>query len=1186
MKKIFKALFHPVVLGILGLLALALIIWFVGPLIAIAGHAPLESAVARWIVIGVIVLIAVLRLIIVKWRARKANAKLVEGLSSSPEAGGAAESAEVQTLRKRFEDALGVLKKSQLGAKQQSGFSKLFSLGSARYLYELPWYVFIGAPGSGKTTALVNSGLRFPLADALGQQQIKGIGGTRNCDWWFTDEAVLIDTAGRYTTQDSDQQQDREAWRGFLALLKRNRPRQPLNGVLLTVSLGDLLSQNADAATRHANALRARIQELYNELGVRLPVYVLVSKADLIAGFNEFFADLGREGRDQVWGTTFPRDGSGTDVQSLAGRFAALQERVDNQLLLRLQAEPDLSRRGLIAAFPQQFAAAHRLLGAFLEQVFAPSGYDHPLLVRGVYFTSGTQEGNPIDRVMATLGGAFGLEKRVLPPQAGTGKSFFLTRLLREVVFAEQRIGGTNLKWERRRSLVRLAAFACIALVTIGLTAAWVASFLRNGSYINEVDTRVAEIKPLVAQADKAAPDDVVGILPVIEAVKGVSMTGSRPGGKTPMSMGFGLGQADKLDAAAEQSYRSLLRDVFLPRIANRVEKQLRQSLSGNNQEFAYEALKAYLMLHDTAHFDADALKLWIGLDWEQNLPQQTTADQRRALATHLDALFAEGPVASPVAADAGLVAQARSSLLRFSLPARIYSRLKRQGVGADVPEFTVDKVAGPSASLVFVRKSGQPLTRGVQGLYTYDGYYKGFDKAVGDVSKQLASEESWVLGTQTAERSAVDTKQIADEVRRLYLTDYAKVWEEFLADVTLVRSSSLTQSIAVARVLSAPDSPLPKFLRAASHETTLTKRADDKTVIDQAQDKLTGAKKELGKMLGLGNAQAAAPAGSGIESIVDDRFNDIRALVTGGDKGAPIDAVTALLNDVYVNLTATETALKDKVAPPPGDVAVKVKAESARMPEPVRSMLQQLSAAGTTQALSATRENLSASVGSQVGQFCKQAIDGRYPFTKSSARDVTREDFARLFSPGGLMDDFFQKNLAQYVDTSTKTWTFKKVQEQSLGGSGNLVQFQNAATIRDVFFRSGGSIRLDFKPTDMDSAIQQFVLDVDGQLVKYAHGPQVLQSIQWPGQKGGLSARVQISPPGPSGSSGFSTEGPWALFRLFDKAKVEGLGAPEKFKVTFDVDGRAATFEVTASSVQNPFRLRELQDFRCPVGL
>ncbi len=293
-----------------------------------------------------------------------------------------------------------------------------------------------------------------------------------------------------------------------------------------------------------------------------------------------------------------------------------------------------------------------------------------------------------------------------------------------------------------------------------------------------------------------------------------------------------------------------------------------------------------------------------------------------------------------------------------------------------------------------------------------------------------------------------------------------------------------------------------------------------------------------------------------------------------------------ALLNEVYVNLTATETALRDKVAPPPGGTAAKVKAEGARMPEPLRSMLQQISSAGVSQALSATRENLSANVGGQVGQFCQRAIEGRYPFTKGSTRDVTREDFARLFAPGGIIDDFFQKNLAQYVDTSTRQWSFKKVQEQSLGDPGSLVQFQRAAVIRDVFFRSGGALRLDFKPLEMDPALTQITLDVDGQLIRYAHGPQVLQSVQWPGAKGGLSARVQVNPPSASGNSGFSTEGPWALFRLFDKARIESLGAPEKFRVSFDVDGRGASFEVTAGSVQNPFRLRELAEFRCPGGL
>ncbi|MCX9156596.1 type VI secretion system membrane subunit TssM [Niveibacterium sp. 24ML] len=1183
MKAFFKALLHPVVIGLLGLIAFALLIWFIGPLIAVAGRAPLESATVRLVLIGLVVLVVVGRYAYLKFKARKANAKLLDGLSG--DAGEPAESPEVQVLRQRFSEGIAVLKQSRMGADKKAGaMARLASLGSSRYLYELPWYVFIGAPGSGKTTALINSGLRFPLADKLGVHQLKGIGGTRNCDWWFTDEAVLIDTAGRYTTQDSDQSADRSAWQGFLALLKKHRPRQPLNGVLLTVSLGDLLTQSGPAAAAHAAALRTRIQELYSELGVRLPVYVLVTKADLIAGFGEFFGDLGKEARDQVWGTTFPAETLGAPATDLAERLAGLQARVDSVFLERLQAERDLTRRGAIASFPQQFAMAGRLLREFLDQVLSPSGYDHTLMVRGVYFTSGTQEGNPIDRVLASLGGAFGLERRVIPPQAGTGKSFFLTRLLKEVVFAEQRLGGTNLKWERQRGLLRLAAFGGIGVLAVGLLLAWGMSFIGNRGYVAEVDARVAELKPIVVQAGSAPIDDVVGIIPVIGAVENVTHTATRPTGEMPFSLGFGLGQGDKLDAAAEQTFRGLLRDVLLPRISNRVEAQLRGSLDGNNLEFTYEALKTYLMLHQAPHFDGDALKAWIALDWERNLPTQTTSDQRGALAAYLDALFAQGPVASPVPADAALVAQARTRLLQFSLPARIYSRLKRQGVGSDIAEFTIDRAAGPSASLVFVRKSGQPLSKGVAGLYTYDGYYKGFDRELGRVSKQLVEEQAWVLGADAAQPG--DAGKIAEEVRRLYLTDYIKVWEEFIADITLARSASLQQSIQVARVLSAPDSPLPKLLRAVSRETTLTRRAEDKTVVDKAGEKISGARQELGKMLGMGDAAPAAPTSAAMEAMVDERFAQIRALVTGDGKTAPIDAVTALLNDVYVTLTATETALRDKVAPPTGDTGIRVKAESARMPEPLRSMLQQLSAAGTSQALTATRENLSASVGAQVGQFCQQAIEGRYPFVKGSARDVTREDFARLFSPGGLMDDFFQKNLANFVDTSTRPWSFKKVQEQSLGGSGSLVQFQRAATIRDVFFRSGGSIRLDFKPIEMDPALTQFTLDVDGQLVRYAHGPQVLQSIQWPGAKGGLTARVQVAPAGPTGNSGFSTEGPWALFRLFDKAKVDGMGAPEKFKVVFDIDGRSAAFEVTASSVQNPFRLRELSEFRCPAGL
>jgi type VI secretion system protein ImpL len=1193
MKKFFTVLLHPLLLAALGLLALALVIWHVGPLVSIAGHTPLEPENVRWALIGAVVLAYVLRVLFVRLKARASNAKLIDGLLGKDGATPApAESPEIATLRERFGDAVKILRHSR-AATSGSGLSRLAALGSSRYLYQLPWYVFIGAPGSGKTTALINSGLRFPLADKLGTHQIKGVGGTRNCDWWFADEAVLIDTAGRYTTQDSDAAADREAWQGFLKLLRKYRPRQPLNGVLLTISLGDLLAQTESEANRHAEALRARVQELYAQLGVRLPVYVLVTKADLVAGFNEFFASLTKEGRDQVWGVTFPNPEAG-DAEALQGlpeQLAALHERVSGQLISRLQEEADLNQRGLIAAFDQQFSLASRLLDSFLQKVFASSGYDHPLMVRGVYFTSGTQEGNPIDRVMASLGGAFGLERRVLPPPAGSGKSFFLTRLLKDVIFAEQRIGGTNLKWERRRSLVHTGALAAMAVLAVGLMVGWSFSYLRNSSYVDEVDAAIEAARPLLGQTGTATDGELRGTLDVLEAVRKLPATAARPQGETPAGMGLGLFQGDKLDAAAEQAYRGLLRDVLLPRIARRIEAQLHNQ-DGTNLEFTYETLKAYLMLHEPAHFDAEALKAWVTLDWDRNLPREMNADQRAALGVHLNQLFADGPVASPVQRDPSLISNARETLLRYSLPDRIYSRLKRQGVGTDIPAFTIERAAGPGSTLVFTRKSGAPLTRGIDGLYTFDGYHKGFAKAVDAVAAKLAEEESWVLGTRRDSTSDRSPATVARDVRRLYLTDYARQWEALLADISLVRSPGLGQSIQVARVLSGADSPLPRLMRAISRETTLTLPEGQKSISDKAGEKLASAKQELGKLLGAaaatdgGSPEARGGQPDRLESIVDDRFVQIRQLVTGEAKNAPIDAVTQLLNDVYVQLSATETAIKDKVAPPPGDAAARVKAESARLPEPLRSMLQQLSSAGTSQSLAATRENLSSAVGAQVGQFCHMATDGRYPFVRGSNRDVTREDFARLFAPGGLMDDFFQKNLAPYVDTSTRTWSFKKVQEQSLGGPGNLAQFQRAATIRDVFFRSGGTVRLDFKPLEMDPAITQFTLDVDGQLVKYAHGPQLAQSIQWPGSKGGISTRIQITPPAPSGASGLSTEGPWALFRLFDKARVEGLGAPEKFKVTFDVEGRQASFEVTASSVQNPFRLRELSEFRCPGGL
>ena len=336
---------------------------------------------------------------------------------------------ELSTLQKRFLEAAETIRTTRF----------LGPDGNPRPVEALPWYVILGAPGSGKTTALLNSGLRFPLYSASSAASVAGVGGTRNCDWWFAEEAVLLDTAGRYTTQQSDRRADAAAWQGFLALVKQFRPERPLHGAMVTVSVMDLLLWTKAERSKFATHVRMRLAEMYAALGMRFPIYVLVTKTDLLAGFTELFGDLDSQARGQVWGTTFEL---GLDpawmAPSYAKDFEALEKRLGGEMLARLHEEPDLQRRAAIYRFPQQFHTLGPLLGEFLALTFGTQVDGQPLMLRGCYFTSGTQEGNPIDRVLGALERTFRLEReRTAGPLSGTGRSYFVNRLLREVVLSE-----------------------------------------------------------------------------------------------------------------------------------------------------------------------------------------------------------------------------------------------------------------------------------------------------------------------------------------------------------------------------------------------------------------------------------------------------------------------------------------------------------------------------------------------------------------------------------------------------------------------------------------------------------------------------------------------------------------------------------------------------------------------------
>ena len=1177
MKKLLQVLFHPLLLAVIGVLALSAVLWWLGPMISFGDRRPLDPVWVRAWLIGLMFAVLALKVLFGTLKRRKTNAALVAGMSKGP----SASDKELGTLNDRFAQAIDVLKQAPMGGGSRSIFKR------GQFLYELPWYIFIGAPGSGKTTALLNAGLTFPLAEKMGSGGVRGVGGTRNCDWWFTDQAVLIDTAGRYTTQESDSAADATAWDGFLALLRKARPRRPINGVLLTVNIQDLLQQNPAERKEHAGKLRARMQELSLKLGVRAPVYVLITKTDLIAGFNESFGDLGKEERNQVWGFSFPYSPQSSEdtLSNFASEFAALEKRLRDRVVDRMDAEQDVLKRAAIFNFPQQFAGIKGLLGGFLEQVFSAGGQleDRPLL-RGVYFTSGTQEGTPIDRVMGTLARTFGVERRLaaVAPARG-GKSFFLHRLLRDVIFVEQGLVGENRAMETRRARLRLAGFAATAVVALSVLAGWFVSYGRNKAYVNQIEAKLPELRKAVDSIPPATTSDVSPLPGVLSAVRLAPQPEGFALDSPPLLMSLGLYQGGKLDAGAELGYQRLLEHTLMPRVVRRLEERLR-SANRDNLEVAYEGLKAYVMLYTPDKFDAEAFKAWVTVDWDATLERSTSPAQREALAVHLDAMLAQGAPQPAAPIDKALVAGVRDMLVAFPLEYRVFSRLKRAQLGANVPAFTVAGAAGPPALQVFERISGEPLTKGISGLYTKEGFQKSFQLSVEKATKQLAAEESWVLGIRPVDAKPLanltGSGELTDRVRRLYFEEYIKVWDKYIADLRIVKLTSLSQSLDVARILSAVDSPLAAFMRGVARETTLVDApkpgAPDINLPAQAGT----VKRELKDLM---TGSGVAPSGPPLEQMVDDHFASVRRLMQG--QPAPIDEVLKLFNEVYVQLAAVDAAQKSKSAPPPSAGADRLKAAAGQQPEPIRAVLESLAGAAATQGRSVELAGLSGEL-KPISDFCARAIAGRYPFTTSSKSDVPTEDFAQFFGAGGMLDDFYQRRLSTIVDTSTPVWTFKPLADGARPvNAAALADFQRGARIKDVFFRAGGKtpgFRIEIRAVEIAEGLKEIDLDIDGQMFKFSAGNTTPASIQWPSAR--LSSQIKLSTAG--GGAPLIFDGPWALFRLFDRFDVKPTAQPERFIVDMNLEGKTARLEVTASSVFNPFRLREMQQFRCPGAL
>jgi type VI secretion system protein ImpL len=767
-----------------------------------------------------------------RWRARRAAGGLERAIeeqgrqqmiNARPD-----QHAEIQALQKQILDGIAALKASKLGGKR----------GGSSALYSLPWYAIIGPPGAGKTTAIKHSGLIFPYADT----SVRGVGGTRNCDWWFTNEAILLDTAGRYATEHEDKQE----WLAFLDMLRKYRKNKPLNGLLVAVSIPDIIDASERALDDMGKKLRERIDEVMTRLGMVLPVYFVITKCDLIHGFIEFFGNLRKSERAQAWGATLSLDEDKSNPRGLFEReFDILVREVHAMGMKRLAQERNHAARESIYQLPIELSGIRRNLGDLLSTVFAVNAFQGTPTFRGFYFTSGTQEGLPLNRVLQRMGQAMGIQPPQQAQQARVeSKSYFLHDVFMKVVFPDALLAARSTSELRRQRVIRIAVSAVALLTALCLAIPAISSFFSNRGLLSETIAH-SKAASAVQWDEKDAPigpklKKLTPLLKQLQTIDGYDDQG------VPFGMRFLMYSGDRVHRPARMVYVKAMQEAFVHPTKRALELKLR-SFKGEAYLREWLELKTYLMLSDVDNLDVEwatgrFTSIWASL--QENTTALTTVDLTTAMRPHVKYYFGlikpkDGKKARALARppNAKIVKAARAVLQGVSMKKRYYAffvdSLNHEKIDPSgdlvprnlmYPPVTLKDVFASRKDVLdnlFTSRSyvqsGNKKWYGVTGPFTDWGHVKVLDNLKS--AKQIITSGAWVVPPAPGE----DISKIGEYVKQVaedYEVEYIRSWREFLLDVQVQRPQNLCEAGKLFKLMLEAPRPLVTLLRTVAQHT------------------------------------------------------------------------------------------------------------------------------------------------------------------------------------------------------------------------------------------------------------------------------------------------------------------------------------------------------------------------------
>jgi type VI secretion system protein ImpL len=1027
--------------------------------------------------------------------------------------------------------------------------------------YHTPWYLYINENYDDDRVLIEQMGYEpIELEDKYNNENAP-------ISFWLNESSVLV-----CIHQTSPIEKLNQATDLLTKHLLKKRPRQAVNGMIVGVSIRELLSNDSSAISNKGKKDRNLIRHFNQSFGLNLPLYSIFTHMSELRDFCEIFSTLDERERDQAFGALVP-DKSQLEFNKtwFDESFDELQKNISDSLSNALKSQLNTDYRDAIVAGTFQFA----ILKSNIENYFNSLFIDHQfegkaLYFRGYFFANAGGEARPIDPLTMMQASDLGYEQLSRQELVKKNLSLFGKSLMRSILVKESHIVGVQSRRELTYRFTRVFVTGGLLMFFIGVL--WV--FKSSFDFQQEIDQKA--IVQLDRYEENLASNGLIGddLSSPIFSLSEIRDIYLLYRVEKPWFL-FSWLPDSSIQVEVDKAYFKELEEVLLVRMRDYLLKDLFVYNKLGDKVKTLELFNLQQILYNPVRDNSEVLvEYYVSALKEEGEGDTVILARFRELAHDLLATSAV-----PQQDNQELVDLVKTSLSTEDVSDLLYQHIlqeERYSQRIDLRE-----KLGQSYLKVFKFKAdfNQYL---VPFLFTRDGFQELMASTGFELADDAIKGYEGVMGRV----SEAELSRINRQLRQHYIDDYISFWQNFISNIEWVRTESWADTKQQLALASDPIfSPLVRLYSLIASNTNISEVFKPKVPVKDEKATEVVAENKPSEMV------------TKIANEIELPFVSYQKLTQLDDAGqSRLDiALTQMTNTLNWIKQSDESqsreqffleqvAKLDTISP-----IAQMDTLSHSYSDPILpNMLQGIANLFNQLALVDIRSLINTDW-TVVSRFYNAKLSNKYPYKKSAKTDVSLKDFQDFYGPEGTVAGFVKAYESYFTKSSDGRTMMRSflVDRHLILNLGYEAAIDKVNKVRAVFFLKN-AVQVPFlvKAQSMTPTLTEFTIRDDGLLFSYRNGPTIWQNLTWPmldNQSFNLDLQIK-NVDGIVNRQRF--EGFWNWFRLADALKGSLITGTQDVSLLYSDKDNQVRFILRVENGVNPFVANYFAGTQIPLTL